>query len=133
MVNKVILVGRVGKDAVMRYTPGGAAQANFSMATTETWKDKAGAKQEKTEWHQIVAWQKLAEICGEYVTKGMLLYIEGKISYRQWDGKDGTKHYITEIVAGVMKMLGGGQKKEDKPQETTQQGPSVQDDSDIPF
>ena len=133
MVNKVILVGRVGKDAVMRYTPGGAAQANFSMATTETWKDKAGAKQEKTEWHQIIAWQKLAEICGEYVTKGMLLYIEGKISYRQWDGKDGTKHYITEIVAGVMKMLGGGQKKEDKPQETTQQGPSVQDDSDIPF
>jgi single-strand DNA-binding protein len=133
MVNKVILVGRVGKDAVMRYTPGGAAQANFSMATTETWKDKAGAKQEKVEWHQIVAWQKLAEICGEYVTKGMLLYIEGKISYRQWDGKDGTKHYITEIVAGVMKMLGGGQKKEDKPQETTQQGPSVQDDSDIPF
>jgi single-strand DNA-binding protein len=133
MVNKVILVGRVGKDAVMRYTPGGAAQANFSMATTETWKDKAGAKQERVEWHQIVAWQKLAEICGEYVTKGMLLYIEGKISYRQWDGKDGTKHYITEIVAGVMKMLGGGQKKEDKPQETTQQGPSVQDDSDIPF
>jgi len=133
MVNKIILVGRVGKDPVMRYTPGGAAQANFSMATTETWKDKAGAKQERVEWHQIVAWQKLAEICGEYVTKGMLLYIEGKISYRQWDGKDGTKHYITEIVAGVMKMLGGGQKKEDKPQETTQQGPSVQDDSDIPF
>lgn len=133
MVNRCILVGRVGKDAVMRYTPGGDAQASFSLATTETWKDKAGAKQEKTEWHNIVAWKKLAEICGQYVTKGMLLYIEGKITYRQWDGKDGAKHYMTEIVAGVMKMLGGGQKKEEKPQESQQSGqPSGQDD-DIPF
>ena len=133
MVNKIILVGRVGKDPVMRYTPGGAAQANFSMATTETWKDKAGAKQERVEWHQIIAWQKLAEICGQYVTKGMLLYIEGKVTYRQWDGKDGTKHYITEIVAGTMKMLGGVQKKEEKPQDANPVGQPAGQDDDIPF
>jgi len=135
MVNKIILVGRVGKDVAMRYTPSGVMQASFSMATTETWKDKAGTKQEKTEWHNIVAWQKLAEICGEYVTKGMLLYIEGKVTYRQWDGKDGAKHYITEIVAGMMKMLGGGQKKEEKPQESQQAGQPAagQDDDQIPF
>jgi single-strand DNA-binding protein len=138
MINKCILVGRVGKDAMVRYTQGGTPQASFSLCTTETWKNKEGAKQEKNEWHQIVAWGKLAEICGEYVTKGMLLYIEGKVTYRQWEGKEGEKHFITEIVTNVMKMLGGGNPKAIPPKENQEPkdqapGPTAQDDEDIPF
>lgn len=107
MLNKVMLIGYVGKDVELRYTPAGAPVANFSMATSERWKSKTGEKVEKTEWHKIAAFNKLAEICGEYLTKGKLVYIEGKIQTRSWEDKDGIKRYSTEIVANNMTMLGG--------------------------
>lgn len=105
-VNKVILVGNLGADPELRYAPSGMAIANFRIATTETWKDKTGAKQDKTEWHRIVAFGKLAEICGEYLNKGKQIYVEGKIQTRQWEDKDGNKRYTTEVVAQTMQMLG---------------------------
>lgn len=105
-VNKIILVGNLGADPELRYAPSGMAIANFRIATTETWKDKNGAKQDKTEWHRIVAFGKLAEICGEYLNKGKQIYVEGKIQTRQWEDKDGNKRYTTEVVAQTMQMLG---------------------------
>lgn len=105
-VNKVILVGNLGKDPEVRYTPSGAAIASFSMATSEVYKDKDGNKQEKTEWHNVIAWRQLAEICGKFLHKGKQIYIEGKIQTRNYDDKDGNKRYITEIVADQMQMLG---------------------------
>ena len=105
-VNKAILVGRLGKDPEIKYTPNGTAIANFTMATSENYKDKDGQKQEKTEWHRIVAFGKLAEICGEYLVKGKQVYIEGRIQTRSWDDKDANKKYMTEIVANTMQMLG---------------------------
>lgn len=113
-VNKVILVGRLGADPEIRYTPSGAAVANFTLATSENWKDKDGNKQEKTEWHKIVVFSKLAEICGQYLNKGKQIYIEGRIQTRQWEDRDGNKKYTTEIVANQMQMLGSpsqGQKQ----------------------
>ena len=104
-VNKVILVGRLGADPEVRYTPGGAAVANFRMATSENW-TKDGEKQERTEWHRIVAFGKLGEICGEYLAKGKQVYIEGRIQTRSWEDKDGNKRWTTEIVANNMQMLG---------------------------
>jgi single-strand DNA-binding protein len=106
-INKVILVGNLGKDPELRYTPSGAAVATFSLATSERYKDKSGEMQEKTEWHNIVAWRQLAEICGKYLHKGKQVYIEGKIQTRSYDDRDGNKRYITEIVADQMQMLGG--------------------------
>lgn len=106
-VNKVILVGNLGKDPELRYTPSGAAVATFSIATTERYKDRDGNRQEKTEWHNIVAWRQLAEICGKFLHKGKQVYIEGKIQTRSYDDRDGNKRYITEIVADQMQMLGG--------------------------
>ena len=106
-VNKVILLGNLGADPEIRYTPGGTAVANFRLATSETRVNKDGQKETKTEWHRIVAFGKLAEICGEYLAKGKQVYIEGKIQTRNWDDKDGNKKYMTEIVANVMQMLGG--------------------------
>jgi single-strand DNA-binding protein len=105
-VNKVILVGRLGKDPELKYTPSGAPVAKFSLATDESRKDKAGEKQEHTEWHNIVAWNKLAEICGEYLTKGKLVYIEGTIRSRQWQDPTGNKRTSYEIIANQMQMLG---------------------------
>ena len=105
-VNKVILVGRLGGDVEMNTTNNGAAVANFTMATSENWKDKDGQKQEKTEWHKIVVFAKLAEICGEYLHKGKQVYIEGRIQTRKWEDKDGNDRYTTEIVANQMQMLG---------------------------
>ncbi len=105
-VNKVILVGNLGKDPDLRYTPSGAAVATFSIATTERYKDRDGNRQEKTEWHNIVAWRQLAEICGKFLHKGKQVYIEGKIQTRSYDDRDGNKKYITEIVADQMQMLG---------------------------
>jgi single-strand DNA-binding protein len=105
-VNKVILVGRLGKDPEIRYTPGGAAVANFNMATSEEWKDReTGEKQERTEWHRIVAWRRLGEICGEYLHKGSLVYVEGRLQTRSWEDRDGNKRYTTEIIAQTMQML----------------------------
>ena len=105
-INKVILVGNLGKDPELRYTPSGAAVANFTLATSERFKDKSGEWQEKTEWHNIVAWRQLAEICGKYLHKGKQVYIEGKIQTRSYDDRDGNKRYTTEIVADQMQMLG---------------------------
>lgn len=105
-VNKVILVGNLGKDPELRYTPAGAAVATFSLATTERFKGKDGQMQEKTEWHNIVAWRQLAEICGKFLHKGKQVYIEGRIQTRSYDDRDGNKRYITEIVADQMQMLG---------------------------
>jgi single-strand DNA-binding protein len=106
-VNKAILVGRLGKDPETRYTSGGQAVCNFSMATDETYKDRAGERQKRTEWHKIVVWGKQAEIAQKYLKKGSLLFLEGRIQTRQWDDKEGQKHYSTEIVATNFRMLGG--------------------------
>jgi len=105
-VNKVILVGNLGKDPELRYTPSGAAVATFPLATSERFKDRNGEMQDRTEWHNIVAWRQLAEICGKYLHKGKQVYIEGKIQTRSYDDKDGNRRYITEIVADQMRMLG---------------------------
>jgi single-strand DNA-binding protein len=111
MINKAILIGNLGSDPEMRYTQSGTAVANFNVATTEKWKGQDGQMQEQTEWHKIVAFARLAEICGEYLSKGSKVYIEGRIQTRSWEDKDGNKRYTTEIVAKDMKMLsskGGG-------------------------
>ena len=108
-VNKVILVGNLGRDPETRYMPDGAAITNFSIATTEQWKDKAGEKQEKTEWHRISTFQRLAEIAGEYLKKGSQVYIEGRLQTRKWTDKDGVEKFTTEIIADKMQMLGSRQ------------------------
>ena len=104
-VNKVILVGNLGRDPEVRFMPNGEAVANFSIATTENWKDKSGVKQEKTEWHNIVMYRRLAEIAGEYLKKGRPVYIEGRLQTRKWE-KDGVTRYTTEIIGDQMQMLG---------------------------
>ena len=110
-VNKVILIGNLGKDPEVRYTPGGQAVANFTIATNENWTDKQGQKQERTEWHRIVVWGKTAELCGEYLSKGRQVYIEGRLQTREWQNKEGQKQYTTEVVAnpvgGVVFLSGG--------------------------
>jgi single-strand DNA-binding protein len=105
-VNKVILIGRLGKDPELKYTPSGAPVAKFSLATDENFKDRTGEQQRRTEWHNIVAWNKLAEICGEYLTKGKQVYIEGSIRSRQWQDQSGNKRTSYEIIANQMQMLG---------------------------
>jgi single-strand DNA-binding protein len=105
MINKVILVGRLGKDPEVRYTPDGTMVTNFTLATDESYKDKNGEKVQKTEWHRISTFGKLAEICGNYLVKGKLVFVEGKIRTSSWDDKEGVKRYSTDIVANDMKML----------------------------
>lgn len=105
-VNKVILIGNLGADPELRYTATGTAVANFNLATKDTWTSKEGNKEEKTEWHRIVAWARLAEICGEYLAKGKQVYIEGKMRTRSWEDRDGNKRYTTEVLAQTMQMLG---------------------------
>src|SRR6516162_2341698 len=108
-VNKVILVGNLGRDAELRYTPGGAPVATLSLATTEVWNDKtSGQKQEKTEWHRVVLWGKSAEALSEYLTKGKQIYVEGRLQTRKWQDKDGNDKYSTEIRADRITLLGGG-------------------------
>ncbi len=105
-INKAIIVGHLGRDPEIRYMQDGTAVANFSVATTETWKDKQiGEKKERTEWHRIVAWRQLGELCGKYLAKGRQAYVEGKLQTRSWE-KDGTTHYTTEIVASDIQFLG---------------------------
>jgi len=104
-VNKVIILGNLGRDPEVRFMPNGEAVCNFSIATTENWKDKAGVKQEKTEWHNIIMYRKLAEIAGEYLKKGSSVYLEGRLQTRKWQ-KDGVDRYSTEIIADNMQMLG---------------------------
>ena len=139
-VNKVILVGNLGANPEMRFTQGGQAVANLRMATTERWTDKSGAKQETTEWHRVVCFGKLAEICGQYLTKGRQIYIEGRIQTRQWQDQQGQKRYTTEIVAQNMQMLGGRSERpaEDAgatvpPDETFGGDTGGGNDDDIPF
>jgi len=148
-VNKVILVGNLGKDPEMRYMPSGDAVANFSIATTESWNDRqSGEKVEKTEWHNIVVFRKLAEICGEYLRKGSQVYIEGKLQTSKWQDKaTGADRYKTEIVANEMQMLGGrsgagvpesrpaNQAPQSAPQQPqqTSSAPANDFDDDIPF
>jgi len=105
-VNKVILVGNLGADPEVRHTPSGRAVANFSLATTEQWSNKDGGREEKTEWHRIVAWGRLGEICGEYLNKGKQVFIEGRLQTRSWEDRDGNKKYTTEVIAQNMQMLG---------------------------
>ena len=105
-VNKVILVGNLGRDAELRYTPGGAPVATLNLATTEVWNDKAGQRQEKTEWHRVVLWGKSAESLSEYLVKGKQIYVEGRLQTRQWDDKDGNKRYTTEIRGDRIVLLG---------------------------
>jgi single-strand DNA-binding protein len=104
-INKIILIGNLGQDPELRYTSSGVAVASFSMATSESWKDQDGNVQEKTQWHKLVAWRKLAEIVGEYLKKGSKVYVEGRIQYRSYDDKNGVKRDITEIVVDQMLML----------------------------
>lgn len=106
-VNKVILIGHLGADPEIRYTPSGAPVANFRIATSDSWNDKQGQRQERTEWHRIVVWGKLAEICGEYLAKGRQVYVEGRLQTRQWDDRDGNKRYTTEVQAREVTFLGG--------------------------
>ena len=108
-VNKVILIGNLGRDPETRYMPDGGAITNISVATTEQWKDKNGEKQEKTEWHRVAFFGKLAEIAGEYLKKGSQVYVEGRLQTRKWQDKDGQDKYSTEIVANAMQMLGSRQ------------------------
>lgn len=147
-VNKVIIVGNLGKDPETRYAPSGDAICNITVATTESWKDKAsGEKREATEWHRVVFFGKLAEIAGQYLKKGSQVYLEGKLKTRKWQDKDGVERYTTEISADVMKMLGGkgeGQQT-DAPRQSAQapsapapkkpaSGGGVGDfDDDVPF
>src|SRR5438445_306975 len=106
-VNKVIIVGRLGGDPEVRYTPGGQAVAKLSIATSENWKDKSGQKQERTEWHRVVVWGKMAEVVGQHLSKGRQVYVEGRLQTRSWDDKTtGQKRYATEIVASTVQFLG---------------------------
>ena len=108
MINKVILVGNLGRDPEVRSTPSGQPVASFTLATSRRWKDKSGQRQEQTEWHQIVCWGRQAEVAGQYLTKGKQIYVEGRLQTRQWDDKDGNKRYTTEIKADRITLLGGG-------------------------
>jgi single-strand DNA-binding protein len=142
-VNKVILVGNLGADPELRYTNSGAAVANFRIATNERWNDKNGQQQERTEWHNIVAWGKLGEICGKYLKKGRSVYVEGRLQTRSWEDHSGNKRYTTEIVAQVMQMLGGrggegtdsewgGRQQDEQAVPDIPVGSSASDD-DLPF
>jgi single-strand DNA-binding protein len=140
-VNKVILVGFLGRDPEVRYTKASQAVASFSIATTEKWTGKDGNKEEKTEWHKITAWGKLGEICGEYLTKGKQVYIEGRLQTREWEDNDGVKKQTTEIVANNMTMLGqagsgsasSGRPQSSPPSQGSSSGPDDFLDDDIPF
>jgi single-strand DNA-binding protein len=146
-LNKVMLIGNLGKDPEMRYTPAGVPVASFSMATSESWRDQDGNTQERTEWHNIVAWRKLAEICAEYLKKGKKVYIEGRIQTRSFDDKNtGQKRYMTEVIADNMIMLDGGgmrggegtqerSRNVDAPAQAQPEGtePGKSADDDLPF
>lgn len=136
-LNKVMLIGNLGKDPELRYTTSGVAVATFSLATNESWKDQDGNMQERTEWHNIVAWRKLAEICGEWLKKGKKVYIEGRIQTRSYDDKNtGAKRYITEIVADSMIMLDNRGPAAEAPGPAAgaeETAPGLAKDEDLPF
>ena len=140
-VNKVILVGNLGKDPEVRFTNSGSAVARLSLATSEVWNDRDGNRQERTEWHNVVVWGKQGEHCGQYLAKGRQVYVESSIRTRSYDDKSGTKRYVTEVVAQRVQFLGGGggtrlaQQAESAPVDEAQSGggqPPI-DDDDVPF
>jgi single-strand DNA-binding protein len=140
-VNKVILIGNLGKDPEIRTTPQGTSLARFSVATTTNWKDSSGARQEKTEWHDVVAWEKLAQICGEYLHKGKMVYVEGSLQTRSWEDQNGQKRYKTEVKANNVVMLsprdasraGGGPAASSGPREVSEVAePAMVDEDDVP-
>jgi len=141
MVNKVILIGNLGADPEIRYTQTGTPVATFRIATTEVWKKQDGSKEEQTEWHRIVAFKRLAEICGEYLSKGSKVYIEGKLRTNKWEDRDGNTRYTTEIIAREMKILtprggqGGGKQYGDDEPPTPEPptGPESSMGEDVPF
>ena len=140
-VNKVILVGNLGADPTMRHTPSGSAVVNFNVATSETFKNKNGEKETRTEWHRVVAWARLAEICNEYLKKGKQVYIEGRLQTRSWEDQSGTKKYSTEVVANNMVMLGRAgdtpidvPSQDFPPEQTVAEGSaSTGEEDDLPF
>ena len=132
-VNKVIIIGNLGEDPDSRHTPSGTAVTKLRIATNESWKDKqTGEKQERTEWHRVVMFARLAEIAAEYLRKGSQVYIEGRLQTNKWQDKDGNDRYTTEIVANEMQMLGGGS-REAAPKPTAEQKPADDFEDDIPF
>jgi single-strand DNA-binding protein len=143
-LNRVQLIGNMGRDPEMRYTTSGKAVCNFSVATSHTWKDPDGTPQERTEWHNIVAWGKLGEICNQYLAKGRQVFLEGRLQTRKWQGQDGSDRYTTEVVIDNMILLGGGRNEGGAPgrqpaeahhERTPHNGGSggAMDDDDIPF
>jgi single-strand DNA-binding protein len=137
-INKVILIGNLGRDPELRYTPGGSAVANFTLATTESWNSKTGQREERTEWHRIVAWGRTAELCAQYLAKGRTVYIEGRIQSREWEDKEGQKRRTTEIVANTVQFLGsprgaGGGREAGPPPEESEPQQAPPPDEDIPF
>lgn len=135
-VNKVILIGNLGKDPEMRYMPNGEAVTNITLATTDTWKDKSGEKQEKTEWHRVTFYRKLAEIAGEYLKKGRPVYVEGRLETRKWTDKAGTDRYTTQIICNDMKMLGTKPHSDESESQQEQPSPAAKTSpgfDDIPF
>ena len=138
-INKVILVGNLGKDPEMRYTAGGDAVANLSIATSESWNDnQTGEKKEKTEWHRVVFFRRIAEVCGEYLKKGSSIYIEGSLRTRDWEDDQGNKRYTTEIIGREMQMLGGRRSEDNVDQSPQMNSSSTQSeegliDDEIPF
>ena len=131
-LNKVILIGRLGRDPETRYMPNGEAVCNFSIATSESWKDQSGQKKERTEWHAITLYRKLAEIAAQYLQKGSLVYLEGKIQSRKYTGKDGIERTAYEIICHEMKML-GGKNEGGTAQASPQAVPQDENDDSIPF
>ena len=135
-INKVTLIGNLGKDPELRYTSSGVAVATFSVATNESWKDQDGNVQDKTQWHNLVAWKKLAEICGEYLKKGSKVYLEGRLQYRSYDDKNGVKKYVTEIVLDEMLMLDSKGSSGPSPEPSMNTGeapPAGEKAEDLPF
>ena len=133
-VNKVILVGNLGADPDMRYTPSGQGVCEMRIATSESWNDKNGQRQERTEWHRIVVWGKRAEVCSKYLSKGRQVYVEGRIQTRSYDDKDGNKRYITEIIANDVQFLGGGGGREGGARAgRSEEGPPPPSEADFGF
>lgn len=131
-INKAILLGRLGKDPEIRYTAEGTAVANFSIATSDEWKDKTtGEKKERTEWHRVVAWGKLGELCGEYLSKGRQVFIEGRIQTKEWEDREGNKRYTTEIVASDVQFV-GSRESSDRPRPSFEPTPPDRSDPSFP-
>jgi single-strand DNA-binding protein len=132
-LNKVLLIGHLGRDPEVRYTPDGAPVATFSLATSESWTDKNGSRQEHTEWHNVVAWNKLADLCKRFLSKGRQVYIEGRIRSREWNDRDGNKRRTTEVIATQMVLLGSRQQGADAGVQPMESAPRASADADQAF